>query len=127
VSSKKIKKKKVQSQKTKKFDSGKAMMSMIPQEALLEVARSFTHGAKKYGEFNYSLGIEYTRMTDAALRHINKALRGLDFDEDSGQDKLYHLANAVASLMILLDGQILKIIKDNRNGKYVQRILKKKF
>lgn len=107
--------------KTKKFDGGKPMMSMIPQEALVEVAKSFTHGAKKYGEFNYSLGIEYTRMTDAALRHINKALKGLDFDEDSGQDKLYHLANAVASLMILLDGQIKNIIKDNRNELYKQK------
>lgn len=104
--------------KTKKFDSGKPMMSMIPQEALLEVAKSFTHGATKYGKYNYSEGIEYTRMIDASLRHINKALKGKDIDEDSGKDNLYHLANAVASLMILLDGQITKTIIDDRNKTY---------
>ncbi len=107
--------------KTKKFDSGKPMMSMIPQEALLEVAKSFTHGATKYGKYNYSEGIEYTRMIDASLRHINKALKGKDLDEDSGKDNLYHLANAVASLMILLDGQITKTIIDDRNLVYKKK------
>ena len=98
---------------------------MIPQDALLEIAKSFTHGANKYGDFNYSQGSTYNRMVDAALRHLNKALRCKDIDEDSGKDKLYHLANACASIMILLDGQINNSIIDDRNKQYKVRKTKK--
>lgn len=97
-----------------KNDGDKARFSLIPQSALYEVARSFTHGAKKYGKFNYSKGMEYTRLTDAAFRHLNKALRGDDIDADSKEDKLYHLANAAASILMLLDSQIEGVVIDDR-------------
>ena len=98
-----------------KFDKEKPKMSYIPQLALLEVAKTFTYGASKYKEFNYSLGMEYTRYIDAALRHLNQALRGEDIDEES---KCYHLANAVASIMMCLDNQLTGTVKDNRNKIY---------
>lgn len=98
-----------------KFDKEKPKMSYIPQLALLEVAKTFTYGASKYKEFNYSLGMEYTRYTDAALRHLNQALRGKDIDEES---RCYHLANAVASIMMCLDNQLTGTVKDNRNKIY---------
>lgn len=109
---------KVRNTGAKKYDEKKPKFSMLPQKALLEVSRSFTHGAKKYGKFNYSNPIEYTRLTDAAQRHINKALMRKDYDEDSGDDKLYHIANAIASLMMLLDNQITGVIIDDRNPIY---------
>ncbi len=99
----------------KKFDEEKPKLSYIPQLALWEVGKTFTYGSKKYEEFNYSLGMEYTRYTDAALRHINQALRGEDVDEES---KCYHLSNAVASLMMVLDNQLTGKIIDNRNKVY---------
>ena len=47
--------------------------------------------------------------------HLNKALRGIDIDPESKGDKLYHLACSIASLMMLLDGQINDTVIDNRN------------
>lgn len=98
-----------------KFDTGKPKLSYVPQLALWEVGKSFSYGAAKYAEFNYSKGMEYTRLTDAALRHINQALRGEDIDEES---QCYHISNAIASLMMLLDNQVNNTIIDNRNKNY---------
>lgn len=105
--------------KAKKYDLDKVDFSMVPQFAEWEVAKAFTHGKNKYGEFNYSdTGMTYTRLASAARRHLNKALRGIDIDPDSKNDKLYHLACSIASLMMLLDGQINDSIIDNRNKNY---------
>ncbi len=103
---------------TKKFDEGKPDFTLIPQEALLEVAKVFTHGAAKYGRWNYSLGTDYTRYIAAAQRHINQWLRGEDIDEISTN----HLSNAIASLMMVLDNQKTGKGIDNRNKVYKKLI-----
>lgn len=105
---------KLKEQETKKFDQGKPDFTLVPQEALLEVAKSFTYGADKYGVFNYSLGTDYRRYIAAAQRHINQWLRGEDIDE-SGTN---HLSNAIASLMMVLDNQMTNKGTDNRNKIY---------
>ena len=99
---------------TKKFDKGKPDFTLIPQEALLEVAKVFTYGANKYGVFNYSYGTGFRRYVAAANRHINQWLRGEDIDE-SGTN---HLSNAIASLMMVLDNQKTNKGTDDRNKVY---------
>ena len=107
--------------KSKKFDQDKEDFTQIPQEALLEIAKVFTKGGVKYGEFNYSDGFEYRRLAAAAIRHINQWLRGEDIDEIG----THHLANGAADLMILLDN--IKTGKgiDNRNKIY-KKVAKKR-
>lgn len=99
---------------TIKFDQGKPDFTLIPQEALLEIAKVFTHGSDKYGKDNYSLGTNYRRYVAAAHRHINQWLRGENIDEIGTN----HLANAAASLMMILDNQITKRGNDDRNLVY---------
>lgn len=99
---------------TLKFDTGKPDFTQIPQEALLELAKVFTKGGEKYGTFNYSLGTNYRRYIAAAHRHINQWLRGEDIDEIGTN----HLANAAASLLMVLDNQITKKGIDDRNTNY---------
>ncbi len=99
-------------EKAIKADTGKPSFSMIPQLALLEVAKTFTYGANKYGKFNYSKGMEMLRLLDAAQRHINQCLRGEDIDEES---QCFHLSNAVSSLLMALEGQLTGSIEDDRN------------
>lgn len=99
---------------TIKHDYGKPDFTLIPQEALLEVAKVFTKGADKYGVFNYSLGTDYRRYVAAAHRHINKWLRGEDIDEIGTN----HLANAIASLLMVLDNQMTGKGTDDRNIVY---------
>jgi len=110
--------KKCACKETIKFDDGKPDFTLIPQEALLEVAKVFTLGAEKYGVFNYSNGTNLRRYIAAANRHINQWLRGENTDEIGTN----HLANAVASLMMALDNQITNNGSDDRNPAYTDKI-----
>ena len=73
-----------------KFDQGKPMMSLIDPSFLTGVAQVLTFGANKYGKHNWRNGIHISRLVDAALRHINAFNSGLDLDEESGLEHLYH-------------------------------------
>ena len=53
---------------------------------LLEVAKHFEEGAKKYGERNWEKGIPVRCYIDSAIRHYLKWLRG---DEDEPHDRAF--------------------------------------
>lgn len=82
-----------------KFDRDKAEFDLIPAAAELEVARVFTHGANKYERDNWR-GLEVTRLTSAAQRHINAWRNGRLIDPESG---LLHTAHAAACLVMITE------------------------
>lgn len=53
---------------------------------ILEVAKHFEEGAKKYGENNWQKGIPVKCYIDSAIRHYLKWLRG---DEDEPHDRAF--------------------------------------
>lgn len=53
-----------------KFDSGKVRFSLLPWDAVTEVARVFTFGAEKYDARNWEKGLTYSRIYDATQRHL---------------------------------------------------------
>lgn len=57
-----------------------------PQTMLLEVAKHFEEGAKKYGEHNWQKGIPVRCYIDSAIRHYLKWLRG---DKDEPHDRAF--------------------------------------
>lgn len=82
-----------------KNDAGKPPLSMIPREALEEMARAFAYGAAKYSRGNFrKSGMKWSRLTDAALRHIAAFANGEWTDPESGNS---HLSHALASLAML--------------------------
>lgn len=98
----------------KKSDNQKPRFSLIPQLAMVEVIKGFEHGAIKYGQYNYSNGIENTRLLDAAWRHMNAYLSGEDIDE-SGVE---HLALIACNCLMALDNKLTGNEIDNRNAVY---------
>jgi hypothetical protein len=94
-----------------KNDGGKPRFELIPAEALLEVAKAFTHGAIEYPPDNYRLGTEWRRYVGALHRHMNSWMLREEKDPKSG---LNHLSHAIASLMILLTLQLTNKGKDDR-------------
>ena len=82
-----------------KHDQGKPPLGMIPAAAMQAEAQVLAFGAEKYGRDNWRKGITYTRLADAALRHIFAFLEGEDADPESG---LPHLAHALCCLGFLL-------------------------
>lgn len=81
-----------------KADTGKAQLSLIPVEALNEMAKALAYGAQKYGRNNFKRGHAYSRVLDAALRHLNAMASGELIDAESGNT---HLSHALASLAML--------------------------
>lgn len=84
-----------------KDDGGKVRYELLPPEALEEVAKVLTFGAEKYGERNWELGINYSRVFGALLRHIWAWWNPLQPDKDD-ETGLSHLAHATCCVMFLL-------------------------
>jgi hypothetical protein len=82
-----------------KYDNGKPMIGLLPPEAIIEVAKVFTFGAKKYNSHNWRGGLSYSRLYDAALRHQFAWIGGEDLDQESG---ISHLAHAACGIMMLI-------------------------
>ena len=95
----------------KKNDTGKPPVGLIPRSALLEEARVLEFGAKKYGLHNWRKGMDRSRLTDAALRHLLAYIDGEDNDPETG---ISHLAHARCSLGFLIEYQQKKLGKDDR-------------
>lgn len=83
-----------------KNDSGKPSISLVPKEALWGCAAALTFGKNKYGQWNYKKGMAYTRLADAAFRHLSQFIDGEDNDPESG---LSHLHHCIASIAMLID------------------------
>ena len=82
-----------------KFDEGKPPMGLLDRYALEEVAKVMGYGANKYKAHNWREGLAYSRLYDAALRHIWAFIDLEDNDPESG---LPHIAHAICMLMFLL-------------------------
>lgn len=86
----------------KKYDKGKPRLSLIPREAMEGTAKALGYGADKYGTYNFTGGLAYTRLTDATLRHIYAFLSGEDNDPESGLNHIHHAAATLALLQYML-------------------------
>lgn len=94
-----------------KHDTGKPALSLIPRVALEAEARVFGLGAVKYERFNFKKGFKYSRLIDAALRHIIAFNDGEDLDLETKES---HLAHARCCLAMLLDTISLGTAEDDR-------------
>lgn len=85
----------------RKFDSGKPRYSLIPPNALEEVARVLTYGSQKYEDHNW-LRVDNAndRFFSAANRHMWAWKKGEKIDDEN---QCSHLAAAIASLMFILE------------------------
>lgn len=94
-----------------KFDQNKPDLSILTSESLNGEAAAFTYGANKYGKNNYKLGMDWSRVISASLRHIFAFNAKEDNDPES---KLNHLYHAKACLAMLIYYYENKLGKDDR-------------
>lgn len=89
-------------EKGSKFDANKPPLALIPKEFLDEVAQAFGYGAGKYGKYNFTKGIETTRLLDAAMRHLTAFAWGEDNDPESKRSHLGHAGACIAMCLFML-------------------------
>jgi hypothetical protein len=94
-----------------KFDNGKVDLSLIPYTALIEEAKGFMFGEKKYARDNFKEGLASHRLVAASLRHILAWHEGEDLDPESGAN---HLGHARCCLAMLLECERLGTLQDTR-------------
>ena len=83
-----------------KYDNGKPPVGLLSSRALLSIAAVLGTGAEKYGSHNWRGGLAWSRVSDAALRHLLAWKDGEDKDPETG---LSHLAHAGCCVLFLLE------------------------
>lgn len=90
----------------------KLPLHLVPTTGIEEEALAFLEGALKYGKFNFrAVGARISIYLDAMKRHIHKFENGEDRDLAT---LVHHLGNVRACCNIILDGQLLGNIVDDR-------------
>ncbi len=82
-----------------KFDGEKTRYDLFSPKTLELVGDVFTFGAKKYADRNWEKGMAWSRMFNAAMRHLWAFWRGDRLDPES---QLPHLAHAAWCVLALL-------------------------
>jgi hypothetical protein len=95
----------------KKFDQGKPKVSLVSKEFIYGTARALEYGVEKYGKGNYKLGMKWSRVIDAAFRHL---LAFSDKEEVDTESLLPHLFHAAACLNMLIYYYETKSGEDDR-------------
>jgi hypothetical protein len=95
-----------------KHDAGKPRLFLIPRSAQEAEAQVLGFGAEEYGMHNWRRGFEWSRLIDAALRHIVAFADGEDMDPESG---LSHIAHARCMVGFLLAHQLEGLGTDDRH------------
>lgn len=95
----------------KKFDQGKPDVSLVTKELIFAAAKALEFGAEKYGRDNYKLGMKWTKIYNALMRHMLAFNSKEDLDPESGLSHLYH---AAANLNMLIYYYENKIGEDDR-------------
>jgi hypothetical protein len=73
---------------------GKPRYDLIPPKPLRRLAELYGRGARKYNEWNWSKGSEYSRFVASAMRHLMQYVMG-ERDED-------HLAAVCFNVMAIM-------------------------
>jgi len=93
-----------------KHDKGKTEWNLLPMDVLEECAHVFANAYKtgKYEKWNWTKGTEWSRIYNAAQRHLINWYRG---DLENGNS---HLINAICNLLMLATYEKYLLGKDDR-------------
>lgn len=81
-----------------RYNDGKVDFSLLPLCTLEDEIRVWELGAKKYAEWNWLKGMDWSIPFACAMRHMMAWQAGEDIDKESG---LPHIAHAMCNLRML--------------------------
>ena len=93
----------------KKLDQDKVRLELIPPELVFAVGSILTFGAKKYADRNWELGMKWSRVFGALMRHMwcwwagkgptNENFLFGSVDQETRKSHLWHAACCIAFLI----------------------------
>lgn len=75
-----------------RFNSGKSRVDLIPMDALIELAKVYEFGSKKYDDHNWAKGLSWEQTRASLLRHLSSWSLGEDRDKESELHHDLHVA-----------------------------------
>ena len=94
-----------------KFDAGKPAFHLLPDDAISEIQKVLEFGAQKYAPRNWEKGMAWSRVWNAALRHLWAWVRREKSDPETG---LSHLAHAGCCILFLISYELRRAGEDDR-------------
>lgn len=94
-----------------RYNKGKARMSLLPFDALYELASLFTESTKKYPARNWERGLSWSETQDSLLRHMTAWSNREDKDAESG---FYHDVHILWNAIVLVTMRLRNIGTDDR-------------
>lgn|SRR3990167_7643468 len=104
------------SEEAKRFDNDKLRLDLIPPSTIEAIGKILTFGAKKYGDNNWKLGMDWSRCIASLKRHLHAFEKGIDFDEESGQ---LHMSHVLTNAAFLVEYYKIFPQGDDRNHHYL--------
>lgn len=87
-----------------KQTEGKIPLNLVPPRAYEAIAKVREFGVKKYKDpWGWKKACTKEQFTEAAKRHLNKIMKGENFDDESGLPHLYHALCSLAMAVELYD------------------------
>ena len=94
------------------LDEGKiGLQYILAMRGLISVSNVGDYGAKKYGQWNYKVGMPWMKLLGSCSRHLFQFILGMDNDSESG---LPHMAHLAYNSLMLLDYMETHREKDDR-------------
>lgn len=100
-----------------KFDANKIRFDLLPVEVEEAIATILTHGATKYGDRNWELGMDWSRPYGAMRRHMANWWSRRDYGNGPGKDRdtgLSDLWHAACNIAFLIAYEARNVGKDDR-------------
>ena len=86
-------------------------MTLLPFDALYELASLFTESMKKYPARNWERGLSWSETQDSLLRHLTEWTKRDDVDKESG---FHHDVHILWNAIVLVTMRLRGIGKDDR-------------
>jgi len=93
-----------------RYNAGKPRMSLLPFDALREVAKVLTFGAQKYAPHNWRKGLTWSETYDSLIRHLTARLSGELRDPETGE---LHTAQIACNALFLVSFELSGAGKDD--------------
>lgn len=94
-----------------KYDQTKLPLSWVPKVLKEGIAAVLKYGAAKYTRDNWRKGLEWSRLVDSTMRHLECWNACEDLDRET---KMSHLAHAATNIAFLMEYQDKQLGTDDR-------------